>query len=97
GPAGEGPGEPAAVARPALPPGRRGAARPGAVRGWPPGGEGRRPERQAAAAGRAVGGGRLFWEQHGPLRRRQGRGEGASPPHVHLLEPPVGAAADDDL
>ena len=31
-------------------------------------GEGRRPERQAAAAGRPVGGGRLHRQQHGQLR-----------------------------
>ena len=60
GPAGEGPGQSAAVARPALPPRRRDAARPGAGGQRPAGREDRRPERQAAAAGRAVGGGRLF-------------------------------------
>ena len=60
GSAGEGPGQPAAVARAALPPRRRDAARPGAVRERTAGGEARRAERQAAAAGRAVGGGRLL-------------------------------------
>ncbi len=62
GAAGQGPGQPAAVARPALPAGRGGAARPGVGGERPAGGEGRRAERQAAAAGRAVGGGRLFRE-----------------------------------
>ena len=65
GAAGEGPGQPAAVARAAVPARRRDAPRPGAVRRAACWSSGRRAERQAAAAGRAVGGGRLHRQQHG--------------------------------
>src|SRR5581483_10099051 len=59
GEAGEGPGESAAVAWPASPPGGRDTARPGPVREWSDGREAGRTRGQAAAAGGVVGGGRL--------------------------------------
>ena len=68
--AGEGPGQPAAVARAAVPARRRDAPRPGAGRQRPAGRDGRRPERQAAPAVRALGGRRLHRQQHGALHRR---------------------------
>ena len=58
------------LARPAVPARRRDPPRPGPVRRRPAGREGRRAERQAAAAGRAVGGRRLHRQQHGEVHGR---------------------------
>ena len=76
------PAEPLALARPALPHGRRDGPRlcPGGQR--PAGGEDRRAERAALSARRRLGGGGHAGEQHAVLSRRQRR-EPVSAEHVH--------------
>ena len=63
----------------------------------PAGRDGRRAERQAAAAVRALGGRRLYRQQHGAFHGRHRRGEGPPPQPLHLLEADLAAAADDHV
>ena len=91
------PGQPAAVARAAVPARRRDAARSGPVRQRPAGREARRAERQAAAAGRAVGGGRLHRQQHGEVRSRHGVEKVHRRSLYTFWKRTSAAAADDDL
>ena len=88
--------EPAALARPPFPDGRRDGARHGARRQRSPGAHDRRTERQAVPAGRPLGTRGDELEQHVPLPKRL-RGQAPPAQPLHLLEARRAAALDDDL
>ena len=92
-----GPGQPPAGARPALPARRRVAPRPGAGRQRPARRAGRRAERQAAPAGRAVGGrGRRGRRTRLHAPTRQSHGEDLYRRSLYTFwKRTVAAAADD--
>ena len=85
------------LARAPVPARRRDAPRPGALLRRPDGRACGRSERQAAAAGRALGGRGLHRQQYGPLQGRRRGGEGPPPQLVYLLEADLGPAADDHV
>ena len=85
GETGEGSGQSAALARPAVPHGCRDGPRLRARRQRPAVGEDRRAEREAVSAARRVGSGGDDRQQHARLQAGLGRGA-LSPQHVHVLE-----------
>ena len=88
--------KPPAVARAAVPHGRRDDPRLRAGRQRPAGAEDRRAEREAVPAGRRVGSGGHARQQHPRLQAGHGR-EPLPPQPVHVLETGRPAGVDGDL